>query len=132
MIPALETAVTALDSLNQKDVAEIRVYVRPPSLVIKVMNAVQTLLGIARPDWATAKLMLGDGQFFHQLIHIDKENIPEKVTSRPTLEAHIYSYLLASELSAFVCVIPGVPEVEAVHDRPRLQPRADVKGVSVV
>lgn len=75
----MEIATSALDSLNQKDVAEIRVYLVPPTQVVKVMNAVQILLGIAKPDWPTAKLMLGDAQFFHQLIHIDKENIPEKV-----------------------------------------------------
>lgn len=79
MIPALQTAIVALDSLSQKDIAEIRVYISPPELVIQVMLAVQTLLGIGKPDWPTAKLLLGDPQFIQQLVKIDKDHLPEKV-----------------------------------------------------
>lgn len=82
VISALEKAIMALDSLSQKDITEIRVYVNPPLLVIQVMLAVQTLLGVNKPDWPTAKLLLGDPQFLHQLVSIDKDNLPEKVSKK--------------------------------------------------
>ncbi|XP_067943512.1 dynein axonemal heavy chain 6-like [Watersipora subatra] len=82
VIPALETAITALDSLNQRDIAEIKCYMKPPVLVKKVVGAVQILLGAPKPDWASALSMLADAQFLSKLIHIDKDHIPEKIFQR--------------------------------------------------
>lgn len=39
-LPALEAAVKALDSLDKNDIAEIRVFSKPPELVQTVMEAV--------------------------------------------------------------------------------------------
>ena len=57
-LPALEEAVKALESLNKKDMTEIRSYGRPPPLVEKVMEAVMVLKG-NEPTWAEAKRALG-------------------------------------------------------------------------
>ena len=48
----------ALESLNKKDMTEIKSYGRPPTLVEKVMEAVMILRG-ADPNWAEAKRQLG-------------------------------------------------------------------------
>ena len=57
-LPALQEAVLALESLNKKDITEIKAYGRPPALVEKVMEAVMVLKG-SEPTWAEAKRVLG-------------------------------------------------------------------------
>ena len=49
----------ALESLNKKDMTEIKSYGRPPTLVEKVMEAVMILRG-QDPTWAEAKRQLGN------------------------------------------------------------------------
>lgn len=48
----------ALESLNKKDMTEIKSYGHPPALVETVMQAVMILLG-RDPTWAEAKRQLG-------------------------------------------------------------------------
>ena len=57
----------------------LRVYLKPPEIVKMVMSAVCTLL-MEKPDWATAKQVLGDASFLKNLVQFDKNNVPEKVT----------------------------------------------------
>lgn len=61
-IPALQEAMKALESLNKKDMTEIKSYGRPPALVEKVMEAVMILRG-SEPTWAEAKRQLGKDIF---------------------------------------------------------------------
>lgn len=51
-------SVQALESLNKKDMTEIKSYGRPPALVETVMQAVMILRG-CEPTWAEAKRQLG-------------------------------------------------------------------------
>ena len=61
-LPALAEATKALESLNKKDMTEIKSYGRPPALVEKVMEAVMILRG-GEPTWAEAKRQLGKFRF---------------------------------------------------------------------
>lgn len=76
-IPALEEAMRALESLNKKDLGEIKAYNNPPDLVETVMQAVM-ILRQSEPTWAEAKRQLGDTTFIKQLIEFDKNNMSDK------------------------------------------------------
>ncbi|XP_029784654.1 dynein heavy chain 2, axonemal [Suricata suricatta] len=80
-LPALEEAMRALESLNKKDIGEIKSYGRPPAQVEMVMQAVMILLG-NEPTWAEAKRQLGEQNFIKSLIHFDKDNISDKVLKK--------------------------------------------------
>ncbi|XP_044299896.1 dynein axonemal heavy chain 6 isoform X2 [Varanus komodoensis] len=77
-LPALDAANKALDSLDKADISEIRVFTKPPDLVMTVMEAICILLN-AKPDWATAKQLLGDSTFLKKLLEYDKENIKSQI-----------------------------------------------------
>lgn len=55
-----------------------RVYNNPPPLVTNVMAAVCVLFQI-KPDWTTAKTMLGDPNFLKKLVQFDRNSVPERV-----------------------------------------------------
>ncbi|XP_029311197.1 LOW QUALITY PROTEIN: dynein heavy chain 2, axonemal [Cottoperca gobio] len=80
-LPALEEAMKALESLNKKDMTEIKSYGRPPTLVETVMTAVMTLLG-KEPTWAEAKRQLGESHFINTLVNFDKDNISDRVLKK--------------------------------------------------
>ncbi|XP_056136504.1 dynein axonemal heavy chain 6 [Lampris incognitus] len=73
-LPALDSANKALDSLDKAEISEIRVFTKPPDLVMTVMEAVCILLN-SKPDWLSAKKLLGDSNFLKHLMEYDKDNI---------------------------------------------------------
>lgn len=44
-LPAMEAATKALESLNKNDINELRVFLKPPRLVVYTMESVCMLLG---------------------------------------------------------------------------------------
>nr|KAI8727104.1 dynein heavy chain 6; axonemal-like isoform X4 [Biomphalaria glabrata] len=80
----------ALLALDKNDIAEIRVFTKPPELVQTVLKAVAILLG-NKTDWASCKAMLADTNFLKKMYEYDKENVPaaklakvRKYTSMPS------------------------------------------------
>jgi dynein heavy chain len=92
-IPALESAIKALNTLTKKDIDEVRNLQKPPMGVRLVCEAVCVMLEIkaARiPDpedpsrrimdyWGPSQKMLNDPDFINRLKDYDKDNIPPRV-----------------------------------------------------
>uniref|UniRef100_A0A669BHB3 Dynein axonemal heavy chain 12 n=1 Tax=Oreochromis niloticus TaxID=8128 RepID=A0A669BHB3_ORENI len=92
-IPALEAALSALDTLKPSDVTIVKSMKNPPSGVKLVMAAVCVMKEI-KPDkiadpagtgkkvfdyWGPSKKLLGDMNFLRDLKEYDKDNIPVSV-----------------------------------------------------
>ncbi|XP_055007109.1 dynein axonemal heavy chain 7-like [Boleophthalmus pectinirostris] len=95
-IPALETALAALDTLKPSDVTIVKSMKNPPSGVKLVMAAVCVMKDI-KPDkvpdptgtgkkifdyWGPSKKLLGDMNFLRDLKEYDKDNIPAAVMQK--------------------------------------------------
>ncbi|XP_026216049.1 dynein heavy chain 6, axonemal isoform X2 [Anabas testudineus] len=80
-LPALESANQALNSLDKADISEIKVFTKPPDLVMTVMEAVCILLN-SKPDWPSAKQLLGDANFLRRLMDYDKDNIKPQILQK--------------------------------------------------
>ncbi|KAG1666392.1 hypothetical protein FOA52_006501 [Chlamydomonas sp. UWO 241] len=78
VLPAMEAAEKALNALNKSDIVEIRTFIKPPVLVQLTMEGVCILLH-EKPDWDTAKKVLGEANFVKRLVDFDKDNISERV-----------------------------------------------------
>ncbi|CAB0012140.1 unnamed protein product [Nesidiocoris tenuis] len=100
-MPAMEAAVKALEALNKNDINEIRVFNKPPHLVKYTLEAVCLLLG-AKQDWASAKVVLGDGNFLKKLQDYDKNHISD---------------VLLKKMKAFIDNPDFVPEVVATQSK---------------
>uniref|UniRef100_A0A9J8BJA1 Dynein, axonemal, heavy chain 6 n=1 Tax=Cyprinus carpio carpio TaxID=630221 RepID=A0A9J8BJA1_CYPCA len=91
-LPALDSANKALNALDKADISEIRVFTKPPDLVMTVMEAVCILCRLhflsfhclhpTRTDWASAKQLLGDGNFLKKLMDYDKDNIKPQILQK--------------------------------------------------
>uniref|UniRef100_A0A8C9Y7F2 Dynein axonemal heavy chain 6 n=1 Tax=Sander lucioperca TaxID=283035 RepID=A0A8C9Y7F2_SANLU len=96
-LPALEGANQALNSLDKADISEIKVFTKPPDMVMTVMEAVCILLSCKsapffiapltclssyRPDWPNAKQLLGDANFLKRLTDYDKDNIKSQILQK--------------------------------------------------
>lgn len=80
-MPALDAATLALDSLNKKDLTEVKSYAKPPIKVERVMEAVMILIG-KEASWAESKRQLGEQNFLDQLKLFDKNHISDKTLKR--------------------------------------------------
>uniref|UniRef100_A0A7N8WP92 Dynein axonemal heavy chain 12 n=1 Tax=Mastacembelus armatus TaxID=205130 RepID=A0A7N8WP92_9TELE len=95
-IPALEAALSALDTLKPSDVTIVKSMKNPPSGVKLVMAAVCVMKDI-KPDkitdpagtgkkvfdyWGPSKKLLGDMNFLRDLREYDKDNIPVPVMQK--------------------------------------------------
>lgn len=90
--PALDAALTALNTLTPKDITFIKSMKNPPQMVKLVMEAICTMKDI-KPDkvpnqttgkmvvdyWGPSKKLLNDIKFLDHLIDFDKDNIPSKI-----------------------------------------------------
>nr|XP_046272658.1 dynein axonemal heavy chain 3 isoform X3 [Scatophagus argus] len=89
-MPALEAALSALDTLKPADITVVKSMQNPPGLVKLVMESICIMKGIKperKPDpsgsgkmvedfWGPSKKLLGDLKFLESLKTYDKDNIP--------------------------------------------------------
>ncbi|KAI8620571.1 dynein heavy chain and region D6 of dynein motor-domain-containing protein [Chytriomyces sp. MP71] len=80
-LPALDAAYKALDALDKKDIAELKVFAKPPDVVLMVMEAICILFKM-KPDWDNSKKLLADPQFMKKMADYDKDNIPEAIQKK--------------------------------------------------
>lgn len=80
-MPAYESAVKALQSLDKKSVQEMKAFTNPPEMVKFTLEAVCILMDI-KPDWGEAKKLMSQMDFMDQLKDYDKDNIPKKIISK--------------------------------------------------
>ncbi|GFR47539.1 hypothetical protein Agub_g9261 [Astrephomene gubernaculifera] len=95
VLPMLNNALRALDSLTKANITEIKNMKNPPRAVKLVMEAVCKMLSI-RPNkvndpanparkvndyWAPSKALLADPKFLEMLMRYDKDNIPPSIIS---------------------------------------------------
>ena len=76
-MPAYSEALEALNSLNQKDINEAKMYIAPPKKVELVMDAVLTVLD-EPGGWDNAKRMMGRADFVQSLKNLKAEQVPER------------------------------------------------------
>jgi dynein heavy chain len=72
-MPALESAIKALDQINSKDIAEIRTFPNPPALVVYTLEAIAIALE-QKTDWDSIKRIL-QNNFIDTLKFFPKDNI---------------------------------------------------------
>ena len=104
-VPALQEAIKALESLNKKDMTEIKTYGRPPPLVEKVMEAVMILKG-NEPTWNEAKRQLGTiNLFFIFSVSVVILFCSYKISVKSLLRDSYHEYVENnSMLTVFFCV----------------------------
>ncbi|GFT64974.1 dynein heavy chain 2, axonemal [Nephila pilipes] len=80
-MPALEEARKALESLNKRDIGEIKSYAKPPVIVEMVLEAVMILRN-SEPSWVEAKRQLGSPSFLKELLEYDRDNITDAALAK--------------------------------------------------
>ena len=82
-MPLLNAAKAAVEDLKNRksDLAVVKTFVKPPQLVVEVMEAV-CLLNNHKPDWASAKALLAQTDFFNRLLEVHNNPIPEATLAR--------------------------------------------------
>ncbi|XP_015440426.1 PREDICTED: LOW QUALITY PROTEIN: dynein heavy chain 7, axonemal [Dufourea novaeangliae] len=93
VMPILNMANAALNTLTPQDIQIVRSMKRPPAGVRLVMEAVcilkdvkpdrvQTPEGMVEDYWKASLRMLSDMKFLESLLTYDKDNIPEKIMTK--------------------------------------------------
>ncbi|CAD5122382.1 DgyrCDS10813 [Dimorphilus gyrociliatus] len=110
-IPALEAAISALNTLKPNDITVVKSMKNPPTIVKIVMESICVMLNMKadrKPDpggsgkmiedyWAASLRLLSDLNFLNRLKTYDKDNIPppiikkirDKYTSNPDFEPSV-------------------------------------------
>ncbi len=93
-MPALESALLALDTLKPADITVVKSMKNPPAAIKLVLEAVCVLKGLKpdrRPDamgrmiddyWGASQKMLGDMKFLESLRTFDKDNISAPIMKK--------------------------------------------------
>ena len=74
-LPALEAARKALENLEKRDVVEIKSFATPPRQVQAVCECVLVVRGIRDVSWKSAKAMMSENNFLHNLMNLNVDGI---------------------------------------------------------
>jgi dynein heavy chain len=80
-MPAYESAVKALATLDKKSIQEMKAFNNPPEMVKFTLEAVCILMD-AKPDWNESKKLLSQMDFMDTLKGYDKDNINPKIIKK--------------------------------------------------
>jgi len=98
-LPALRSAIKALEKLKKAEISEVKSMANPPAGVVRTMEAVCVLLGV-QPDWENSKKLLSKVDFLKMLKEYDKDNIDPRAIKR--LQKYIQDPELTEERMAGV------------------------------
>eukprot|EP00929_Paragymnodinium_shiwhaense_P038463 TRINITY_DN20312_c0_g2_i5.p1 TRINITY_DN20312_c0_g2~~TRINITY_DN20312_c0_g2_i5.p1 ORF type:complete len:4212 (-),score=1387.32 TRINITY_DN20312_c0_g2_i5:193-12828(-) len=87
-LPEYYHAIKALDSLDKKDIQEIKSFAKPPPLVEVVLSAVCLLLG-AKENWDEAKKQMNDSNFLGKLKDYDKDALSANAKLTAKMQRYI-------------------------------------------
>ncbi|CAD7972922.1 unnamed protein product [Amoebophrya sp. A25] len=96
-LPEYHKAIKALDSLDKKDITEVKSFAKPPPLVETVLCAVCLLMG-EKENWDSAKKLMNKSTFLDDLKTYDKDALArdtkktkqmQKYTSRDDFKADV-------------------------------------------
>ena len=80
-MPAYESAVKALATLDKKSIQEMKAFNNPPEMVKFTLEAVCILMDV-KPDWNESKKLLSQMDFMDLLKTYDKDNINPKIIKK--------------------------------------------------
>ncbi len=93
-LPALKAAVKAVDSLDKKDISEMKALQNPPAGVRMVMEAICCMFGI-KNDWDSAKKMMAQSDFLKSLQDYKAEQLTPQVSKK--LQPYLTNELFTEE-----------------------------------
>lgn len=73
-VPPQHDPRSAIQTLSRTDISELRELIPSSQLVVRTMQAVSILIG-ERPDWVTAKRMLGNASFLQRLLDVSVNKV---------------------------------------------------------
>lgn len=122
-MPALQKALAALDTLQKKDIDEMKSYAKPPDDLVLVLDGIALLLG-EKPGWDSTKAMMSNpNAFIARLQSYDKEKITDglhkkikKFTNNPIFKPELIKKKSSAgeSLCMFVCAMDKYTEVSKI------------------
>jgi dynein heavy chain, axonemal len=95
-LPDLENARQALETLDKKDITEVRSFANPPEPVQIICECVAILKGFKDISWKTAKGMLADSNFLKSLqeMNCDLITVKQVTSCRAHMKVSEWNYEL--------------------------------------
>lgn len=87
-LPEYYNAIKALDSLDKKDIQEVKSFAKPPPLVETVLSAVCLLMN-RKESWDEAKKLMNDTGFLQSLKDYDKDALAGNVKLTQKLQKYV-------------------------------------------
>eukprot|EP00439_Symbiodinium_sp_Y106_P064710 s2832_g10.t1 len=87
-LPEYYAAIKSLDSLDKKDIQEVKSFAKPPPLVEVVLSAVCLLMG-QKESWDDAKKLMNDTKFLDNLKTYDKDALANNAKLTQKLQKYI-------------------------------------------